>query len=79
MINCETCINNRKNSCKTMNRKPKELFCYMTRKEAVQAENDIIKYAVTERAKHEVGTVTYQSLGLLIRRAKAAIRELGGE
>lgn len=48
MKSCNNCIRSRvpqkKNHCMTMREKPKELFCHMTEKQAIEAEAAIARY-----------------------------------
>lgn len=58
MKSCDTCANMKKGTCRTMMKTPKELFCYMTIQQAIDAERDIINYALaTDRTDNSVNSV----------------------
>jgi predicted transcriptional regulator len=50
---CETCYNskfkNRKSHCRTMEKKPSKLFCYMTEAQAIKAEDSIRRYSFNHK------------------------------
>lgn len=50
---CESCYNSKfkkgKSHCRTMEKKPSELFCYMKEQQAKKAEEAIRKYAVNHK------------------------------
>ncbi|HZK71086.1 MAG TPA: hypothetical protein VFD03_06150 [Clostridia bacterium] len=45
-MKCKECCNNINGTCRTMREKPKDSWCYVTPKQAIEAEKEIIYYIV---------------------------------
>lgn len=75
-MDCSTCANCWPNNmCRSMERKPKIKWCYMTREQAVCAEKSIILYIDYQESKEEIQE-DLKNLRMAKTKAFSRIREL---